>query len=45
MPNTYLPVELLFDSRGLYGWQLKLFRLRLHQGEHPLLLYVEAEVE
>uniref|UniRef100_UPI0040577372 DUF1573 domain-containing protein n=1 Tax=Alistipes sp. TaxID=1872444 RepID=UPI0040577372 len=45
MPNTYLPVELLFDSRGLYGWQLKLFRLRFHQAEQPLLLYVEAEVE
>lgn len=45
MPNEYLPVELRFDSRGLYGWQLKLFRLQLHKAAAPLTLYVEAECE
>lgn len=41
----YLPVEMQFDSRGLYGWQLKLFYLRLHGSDHPLKCYVEAIVE
>ena len=45
MPSQYHPVEMRFDSRGLKGWQLKLFRLQLLDAEAPLTLFVEAEVE
>ena len=43
--NEHLPVRVKFDSRGLYGWQLKFFRLHLYGAERPLLIYVESEVE
>ena len=45
MPMQYHPVEMRFDSRGLNGWQLKLFRLQLLGAETPFTLFVEAEVE
>lgn len=45
IPREELPVEMRFDSRGLDGWQLKLFRLNLHDAQAPLKIYVEAEVE
>ncbi len=45
MPGDYLPVQMQFDSRGLWGWQLKLFRLHLNKGDKPLQIYVEAEIE
>ncbi len=44
-PNGYLPVAMQFDSRGLYGWQLKLFYLRLHGSDHLWRFYIEAMVE
>ncbi len=40
-----VPVEMHFSSRGLYGWQLKLFYLHLHGSAEPLKFFVEAEVE
>ncbi len=43
--GEYLPVQVDFDSRGLYGWQLKLFYLHLHGAELPLKIYLEAELE
>lgn len=45
MPGNSMKIEVDFDSRGLYGWQMKLFRLRLHGTNSPLEIYVEAEVE
>lgn len=45
MPTKYLPMAVDFDSRGLYGWQLKLFYLHLYGAEAPLKIYVEAELE
>ena len=44
-PGDGLPVELRFDTRGLYGWQLKSCRLRFQEGVRPLTLCVETVVE
>ncbi len=38
-------MQIDFDTRGLYGWQLKLFRLLPAGAREPLRIYVEAEVE
>ena len=45
MPSESLSLQVDFDTRGLYGWQLKLFRLRPAGAREPLRIYVEAEVE
>lgn len=45
MPGEMSPVEFRFDSRGEYGWQMKLITLRLGARGVPLKIYVEAEVE
>lgn len=45
MPSKALDLQVDFDTRGLYGWQLKLFRLRLTGSGEPLRIYVDAEVE
>lgn len=45
MPSKTLDLQVDFDTRGLYGWQLKLFRLRLTGSGEPLRIYVDAEVE
>ena len=37
--------EFTFDSRGEYGWQMKIITLRLGAAGVPLKIYVEAEVE
>lgn len=34
-----------FDSRGEFGWQMKLLTLRLGRNAVPLRIFVEAEVE
>lgn len=44
-PSGYMPLSVDFDSRGLYGWQLKLFYLHLYGAKAPLKIYVEAELE
>lgn len=45
LPDSALAVTVDFDTRGLYGWQLKLFRLRLNGMEEPLRIYVEADIQ
>lgn len=45
MPGSTAAVELRFDARGAWGWQLKLVRLRLLGGGEPFRLYVEADVD
>ncbi len=45
MPDAMLPLTLRFDTRGEWGWQLKLVTLRLSGAEAPFRLYVEADVE
>ncbi len=45
MAGGYLPLQVDFDSRGLWGWQLKLFYLHLHGAREPLKIYLEAELE
>ena len=43
--GEFIPMKVNFDSRGLYDWQLKLFRLQLYGAKAPILVYVEAQVE
>lgn len=45
MPDSMAAVELRFDARGAWGWQLKLVRLQLLGGGEPFRLYVEADVD
>lgn len=45
MPGDRLVVRVDFDTRGLYGWQMKYFRILFSGAEKPLGIYVEAEVE
>lgn len=44
-PETSRAATLYFDSRGEWGWQLKLLKLYLEGGTEPLKLWVEAEIE
>ncbi|EKC75778.1 hypothetical protein LEA_05027, partial [human gut metagenome] len=37
-------VEMTFDSRGEYGWQLKTVDLQIAGAAKPLRLFVEADV-
>ena len=34
-----------FDSRGAYGWQMKLANFYIAGSERPLRIFIEAEVE
>lgn len=43
-PDEARQMTLTFDSRGQWGWQLKVLELRLAGAAHPLRLVVEAEV-
>ena len=45
MPGERRQMMLRFDTRGEWGWQLKLLRLYLNEGSNPLRLYVEADIE
>lgn len=45
MPGQTHQLQLRFDARGEWGWQLKLIRLYLNEATEPLRLYVEAEIE
>ena len=45
MPEGEAKVDFTFDSRGEYGWQMKIITLRLGAAGVPLKIYVEAEVE
>ena len=44
-PGDARQVELTFDSRGEWGWQLKTLDITLAGAERPLRLLVEADVE
>ncbi len=44
-PGETLAMRIDFDTRGLYGWQLKLFRILFSDAEKPYRVCVEAEVE
>lgn len=44
-PSNDLQLTVSFDTRGLYGWQMKLLELRFAGGGAPLKIYLEAEVE
>ena len=45
MPGEKRQMMLRFDARGEWGWQLKLLKLYLNEGQEPLRLYVEADIE
>lgn len=44
-PGASEIVRFEFDSRGEYGWQMKLVELYLADSDRPLKFYIEAEVE
>lgn len=44
-PGQSRECSLTFDSRGEYGWQLKLIDVTLAGGRKPLRLFIEADVE
>lgn len=43
-PGEARQVEMTFDSRGEYGWQLKTVDLQIAGAAKPLRLFVEADV-
>lgn len=43
-PGEEIPLDLRFDSRGEYGWQMKLLKLYNSESSLPLRIYVEADV-
>ncbi len=45
IPGEERRAEMLFDTRGITGWQFKLVELRFAEEQQPLRLYIEAEVE
>lgn len=44
-PGRQLTLDMTFDSRGEYGWQLKRMDLIFAGARKPLRIYVEADVE
>lgn len=44
-PDEKRPAQLIFDARGLSGWQFKLMEVRFAGCTKPLKIYIEAEVE
>lgn len=44
-PGRQQTLEMTFDSRGEYGWQLKRMDLIFAGARKPLRIYVEADVE
>ncbi len=44
-PDEERRCRIIFDSRGIYGWQLKLIDLKLAGYERPVRLFIEAEVD
>ena len=45
MPGEQTVVRCTFDSRGEFGWQFKLVKMRLSGSDEPLRIFIEAEVE
>ena len=44
-PGQARTLEMTFDSRGEYGWQLKRMDLILSGAQKPLRIFVEADIE
>ena len=44
-PGQARTLEMTFDSRGEYGWQLKRMDLILSGARKPLRIFVEADIE
>lgn len=44
-PDSTAALQLRFDTRGEWGWQLKLLRLYFAGAAEPFRLYVEAEID
>ena len=45
MPGGESQIRFEFDSRGAYGWQMKLANFYIAGAERPLRIFIEAEVE
>ena len=45
MPGGESQIRIEFDSRGAYGWQMKLAKFYIAGAERPLRLFIEAEIE
>lgn len=44
-PDERRSARMIFDARGLAGWQFKLLEMRFAGSEKPLKIFIEAEVE
>ncbi len=44
-PDSAARVEIRFDSRGEWGWQMKRVDVKLSGQRQPFRLYVEADIE
>lgn len=44
-PGELIDVKCTFDSRGEYGWQMKLVNFYISGTERPLKLFIEADIE
>lgn len=44
LPDSLALIKCTFDTRGEFGWQFKLVKLRLSGADEPLRIFVEAEV-
>ena len=45
MPDGQSQIRFEFDSRGAYGWQMKLANFYIAGAERPLRIFIEAEIE
>lgn len=45
MPGSSSEIRFEFDSRGAYGWQMKLANFYIAGAERPLRIFIEAEIE
>ena len=45
MPEGQSEIRFEFDSRGAYGWQMKLANFYIAGAERPLRVFIEAEIE
>ena len=45
MPSGQSEIRFEFDSRGAYGWQMKLANFYIAGAERPLRVFIEAEIE
>ncbi len=45
MSGEQSEIRFEFDSRGAYGWQMKLANFHIAGAERPLRVFIEAEIE